>query len=219
MKLSWPLLLSGAAVVIYMKIDQVMIKTMLTASDVGLYGVAARISEAVYFIPGIIAGSLFPAIIAARGEDYYQQRLQNLYDLVIWIAILIAVPVTVLAPNIVSILFGDAYEESAQVLMLHVWASLFVFFGVARGRWIVNEGLQRAALLFTLAGAVANVLLNLLLIPVLGILGAAIATVLSVAVATVGAPMFIGTTRTSVVMFCRSLNLPRVLREGRAYIA
>jgi O-antigen/teichoic acid export membrane protein len=215
---SWPLMLSGAAVTVYMKIDQVMIKAMLSTADVGLYGIAVRISETVYFIPGVVAGSLFPAIIAARGSESYQKKLQNLYDLLVWMAVLIAIPTTILAPYIVIVLFGEAYAASAEVLMLHIWAAIFVFFGLARGKWIVNEGLQRYVLFFTIAGAVINVLLNYLLIPLQGISGAAMATLFGVAVAAVGAPLLLTRTRISSIMFLRSFNLWRVIREGKSYL-
>jgi PST family polysaccharide transporter len=83
LKDSWPLILSGFAIMVYMKIDQIMIGEMLGEKAVGQYAAAARISEAWYFIPMVISGSLFPAIIKAKeqSEKLYYERLQKLYDL------------------------------------------------------------------------------------------------------------------------------------------
>lgn len=217
-RIAWPLMLSGAAINIYMKIDQVMIKAMLTTADVGHYGVAVRISESIYFIPGIITASLFPAIVNATGTDAYQRRLQNLYDLVIWLAIIIAIPTALLSPLVISVLFGEAYHPASSVLALHIWAAVFVFFGLARGKWLVNEGLSQLVLLFTVAGAVANILMNYLLIPRLGIDGAAIATIISVAATTVLVPLLFTRTRPSVWMFVKSLHLTRAIRETLTYL-
>ncbi len=92
LKDSWPLILSGIVISIYMKIDQVMIKEMLDSEAVGQYAAAVRLSEAWYFIPMVIASSLFPAIINAKkqSEELYYARLQKLYDLMVWMAIAIA---------------------------------------------------------------------------------------------------------------------------------
>ena len=93
---SWPLILSGMVISIYMKIDQVMIKEMLGAEQVGLYAAAVRLSEVWYFIPIVVTSSLFPAIINAKkvSEELYYQRLQKLYSLMIWMALAIALPMT-----------------------------------------------------------------------------------------------------------------------------
>lgn len=77
LKDSWPLILSGIVISIYMKIDQVMIKEMLNAEAVGQYAAAVRLSEAWYFIPMVIIPSLFPAIINAKkiSEELYYTRI------------------------------------------------------------------------------------------------------------------------------------------------
>ena len=93
---SWPLILSGVMISIYMKIDQVMIKNMLDNKAVGNYAAAVRISEAWYFIPVVVTGSLFPAIINAKkkSQELYCSRLQGLYDLMTCSALGIAIVFT-----------------------------------------------------------------------------------------------------------------------------
>ncbi len=120
LKDSWPLILSGIVVSIYMKIDQVMIKEMLGNREVGQYAVAVRLSELWYFIPMVISSSLFPAIVNAKkiSEELYYKRLQKLYDLMVWIAISIAIPMTFLSDWIVNLLYGVQYSESADVLKI-----------------------------------------------------------------------------------------------------
>jgi len=176
---SWPLILSGIVISIYMKIDQVMIKEMLDSEAVGQYAAAVRLSEAWYFIPMVIASSLFPAIINAKkvSEELYYARLQKLYDLMVWMAIAIALPMTFMSDWIVELLYGGQYNEAGSVLMIHVWAGVFVFLGVASGKWFMVENLQMLSLWRTFSGMIINIVLNLLLIPKLGINGAAIATI------------------------------------------
>ena len=92
LKDSWPLILSGMVITIYMKIDQIMIQSMLGNAEVGQYAAAVRLSEAWYFIPMLISASLFPAILNAKkvSEELYYARLQKLYNFMIWFSIIIA---------------------------------------------------------------------------------------------------------------------------------
>lgn len=177
---SWPLILSGMAISIYMRIDQVMIMEMLDAEQVGFYAAAVGLSEAWYFVPMAITASVFPAIINAKkqSEELYYQRLQKLYGLMVWLAVAIALPTTFLAPWVIRVLYGDAFLPAAGVLSIHIWAGVFVFLGVACSQWFIVENYIKKNLYRTSIGMISNVVLNLILIPLYGIYGAAIATLL-----------------------------------------
>lgn len=181
LKDAWPLILSGISVAVYMKIDQVMLKNMMDSNAVGNYAVAVKISELWYFIPMAITSSVFPSIIQSKKEslEKYYSRLQYLYDIMAGMALVIAIPMTFLSSYIIIFLFGAEFESAGGVLAVHIWAGLFVFLGVARSRWIINENYQWYGMVFTLAGAAANILLNIWLIPLMGIMGASWATVIS----------------------------------------
>ena len=178
---SWPLILSGMVISIYMKIDQVMIKEMLGAEQVGHYAAAVRLSEAWYFVPMTLTSSVFPAIINAKkqSEELYYQRLQKLYDLMVWLAVAIALPTTFLAPWVIRVLYGEAFLPAAGVLSIHIWAGVFVFLGVAVGKWFLSENLQFIAMICATIGAMINVLLNFILGEKYGIVGYAYATLIS----------------------------------------
>jgi O-antigen/teichoic acid export membrane protein len=180
LKDSWPLILSGMVISIYMKIDQVMIKEMLGAQQVGHYAAAVRLSGAWYFIPMAVTSSIFPAIINAKkqSEELYYHRLQKLYDLMVWLAIAIALPTTFLAPWVIGVLYGEAFSPAAGVLSIHIWAGIFVFLGVASGKWFLTENYIKKNLYRTAIGMIVNIILNLILIPLKGIYGAAMATLL-----------------------------------------
>jgi O-antigen/teichoic acid export membrane protein len=181
LKDSWPLIFSSIVVMIYMRIDQIMIKEMLGEYEVGIYSAAVRLSEAFYFIPMLITASLFPAILNAKNqsEELYKQRLQRLYTFMVWIAIVIALALTFSAEVLIALLFGNAYQAAAEVLVVHAWAAVFVFLGVAFSKHLVAENLTKIMFQRTLLGAVANILLNLWLIPLHGLIGAAMATLLA----------------------------------------
>jgi O-antigen/teichoic acid export membrane protein len=209
LKCSWPLVLSGVCVSIYMKIDQVMIKEILDTKAVGNYAVAVRLSEAWYFVPIAITGSLFPAIIKAKkiSTQLYHDRLQMLYDLIVWLAIAIAIPITFFAGDIVNILFGVGYSKAGTALSIHIWAGIFVFLGVASSKWLLTEDLQKFCFYRTFIGAIVNIALNLLLIPRYELAGAATATILSYMVAVFGV-MVTSKTRIGFRMLLKSFILP-----------
>ena len=138
LKNSWPLILQGVAVMLYMRIDQIMIKEMLGEREVGLYSAAVRLSEAWYFVPAIITTSLFPAIVNAKktSKDLYHARLQRLYTTLVWLAIAIAALMTFLSDWLITLLYGEAYKDAGRVLIIHIWAGVFVSIGVASGSWL-----------------------------------------------------------------------------------
>jgi O-antigen/teichoic acid export membrane protein len=210
---SWPLILSGLAVMIYMRIDQIMLGQMLGDEAVGVYSAAVWISEVWYFVPVAIISSVLPAIISARNNDsmQYIARLQKLYDVMFLVAISVAVPMSFLSGPVVTLLFGEAYAGAGSVLSIHIWSGVFVFLGMASSQWLILEGRQKAILQRTLLGAVINVFANFLLIPSYGAVGAAYATVLSyfIAVFSVGLR---AETRLAYVMMARSMILTNFFR-------
>jgi PST family polysaccharide transporter len=178
---SWPLMLSGLAVMVYMRIDQIMLGQMLGDEAVGIFSAAVRVSEVWYFVPIAIVASAFPSIFEAKqqSESLYYGRLQKLYDLMTLLALGVALSLTLISDWLVTLLYGNGYRGAGSVLALHAWSGLFVFLGVASSRWYLSENLQKLAFARTLAGAFINILANVFLIPEYGVQGAAVGTLLS----------------------------------------
>lgn len=185
MKESLPLVFSGFAILIFMKIDQVMLGQMVGNSEVGIYSAAVRVSEIWYFIPGAIVSSVAPSIytVKEKSESLYYQRIGQLLSLMTCISLAIALPMSFLSDKIIMVMFGSGYAEAGAILAVHIWTSLFVFMGLATSPWFIAEGLNHVSLGKTLFGAILNIILNLLLIPKYAGLGAAIATIISQAAA------------------------------------
>jgi PST family polysaccharide transporter len=182
LKESWPLILSGLAVIVYVKIDQIMLGQMLGDKAVGLYSAATRISEVWYFIPTTIVASVAPAIYAAKkeaSEATYYRQIEKLFRLLSLSSITIAVPMSFLSTTIITMLFGNSYAPAGPILAIHIWSALFIFIGVAASPWFIAEGLTQLSFQKNLFGAMTNVLLNLILIPIYDGVGASIATVIS----------------------------------------
>jgi len=212
---SWPLILSGLAIMVYMRIDQIMLGQMLGDASVGIYTAAVRISEVWYFIPMIITASIFPLIIEAKRKSrtLYYKRMQELFDVMVVLALAVAIPMTFLSDWVVTLLFGNAFIQAGSVLSIHIWSGIFVFLWVANGKWFLIEGLQKYAFYRNLSGAVLNVGLNIILIPKFGVIGAAWATVASLACASVFFNLFSSKTRPVFFMQCKSFFIISSIRR------
>lgn len=186
LKHAWPLAFSAILVTLYMKIDLLMIDAYMNSSALGIYSTVVNLSESWYFIPVATVSALFPAIMNAKKDDpqRYQKRLQNLYDLMSFISVAIALVMTVAAPFLYKILYKPEYAEGAGILSIHIWAGVFVFLGSASGQYLIAEGYLKLSLVRTALGATINILLNLWWIPLYGIKGAAYATLIAYAGAT-----------------------------------
>ena len=209
MRDAWPLIFAGMVVSVYMKIDQVMLKEMLDAKAVGVYAAAVKLCEAWYFVPGVAAASLFPAVIEARkkSETLYDERVQNLYDLMVWASVAVALPTTLLADWVILILYGTDFQEAADVLRIYIWAGVFVTLGIASSKWLVVENLQRYLFYRTALGALLNVGCNLWLIPIYGIKGAAFATLVAQGTAGFLSLSFFKKTRHNFLLAAKSLSI------------
>lgn len=182
---SWPLILSDLAIMIYLRIGQVMLGNMANKEALGLYSAATRLSELWYFIPMAISSSVFPAIIRSRetqSQKNYHGRMQVFYDVMSLTAYAIVIPLVLLGPTLVNILFGVEYAEAGLILRVHAWSFLFVSLGVARSRWLIGENMIRFDMFATILGAIVNIAMNYFLIPRYGGMGTAWAALISYAV-------------------------------------
>ncbi|WP_222535489.1 flippase [Pedobacter polysacchareus] len=208
LKHSWPMAFSAILISIYMKIDTLMIQGYLGSAQQGIYATVAQFSEAWYFIPVAIVTAVFPAIMNAKRDDpeRYQRRMQNMYDLMVWISLSIALFMTFASPLIYRILYTPDYWPAAHVLSVHIWAGVFTFLGTASGQFLIAEGYTKLSMLRTGAGAIINIVLNILWIPEYGIMGAAVATLIAYASSNFMI-LFIPKTRQQGIMMLKSLFL------------
>lgn len=178
LKDSWPLILSGIVSMIYLRIDQVMLGEMVGNEEVGIYSAAVRLAEAWYFIPMAIFSSVFPGVVESWSisETLFYERLQKLYNLMALMAYVIAVPVTFTAGWVIKILFGVAYSGAGLMLAVLIWAGLFVNLGVARSSFLTTMNWTGVHFITVFLGCLINVILNYLLIPPYGGMGAVIAS-------------------------------------------
>ncbi len=207
---SWPLILSGLMITLYMKIDQVMLGIMMNSkSEVGVYSAATQVASMWYFVPMAIIVSFKPVIMKKKTENEasYLSTIQLLYTIIIWISICFGTIIIFSSNFIINILFGSEYLEAANILSISVWAGTFAMIGTASSIWLVCESLHKYNLVFVFSGAIANVILNLIMIPILGGYGAAIATLSSQILTNVVTPIFFKKIRVNMILIYKAFTL------------
>jgi O-antigen/teichoic acid export membrane protein len=214
---AWPLALTGVLTSIYINVDRVLIKQLLGNASAGKYAVVVNISTALYFVPIAFGQSLFPSLVEARRDTkLYHQRLQQAFDSLLWLAIAIALPVSVMAEPLMRVLYGAPYAGSGAALAIVIWSAVVTFLGLVTSYWLVAENLQRIYPVRILASLCTCVVLNLVLVPRWGIRGAAVATVASQFMSSTIVYAFSKRTRIMVVMQLNALAWPFRLLTRRS---
>lgn len=185
---SWYYMVSHLMVMSFSQADRIMIKMMIDDAAVGFYSSAVMCANATNFIFFALIDSARPIILEAKRHDQrtYEERIALLYSVIIYLSLIQSVVMTLFAKPIVHILYGAAYEPSISVLRVLVWYTAFSYIGSARNVWILAEGKHKQLWKINLCGALINILLNGLLIPVYGMTGAAVASLVTQAMTNVG---------------------------------
>ena len=204
---SWPLAISMLLITIHQNIDKLMIEDMMAMSDVGLYSVSVTLSTFWLFLPTIVGNTLMPYFVKLRdsNRDQYHKMLMGLTSLLFYFSLLIAFFMSTFSFEIINILFGASYVDSAGALAWSVWGTVILSMGVPWSIWMISENLQIYRMYSQLINVIFNISLNLILIPKYGIVGASIATVLTFALGTLGLGMIFPRIRPATLMIWKSV--------------
>jgi PST family polysaccharide transporter len=215
---SWPMMISAIGLVLYLKIDQVMLGSIADSAQVGLYSAGVKLSEVWYALPMMLMSTLFPAIVRAHetSVEFFEARVTALLELFNGLSICIALVVSLMSGWLVTTLFGSAYDAAGAILSLHVWAAVFVFMGTLTGKWYYLQGIQRWNIFRNFLGAGVNIALNVWAIPIWGAKGAALATLISYMVANFLVDAFVPKARPLFAQKVRSFfSWPRLLWQPK----
>jgi O-antigen/teichoic acid export membrane protein len=212
LKDSWPLIFSCVVIMIYLRIDQVMLREMVGSEEVGIYSVAVRMAEVWFFIPSAIYWSVLPSLVEAKAvsDALFFERLQKYYNLMALMAYAVAVPTMLLAKWLVPMLFGAVYAKAGVMLAVLIWANVFTYLEIARSAFFNVMNWNKIYFVTLGLGAVMNVVLNLILIPRYGGLGAAIASCISYWFATHGACFLYKPLHKTGFMLTKAMFYPKI---------
>lgn len=174
-------IISSLMTTLFAQTGNVMLKLMIDNSATGIYSAAVTCASMTSFVFVAIIDSFRPEIFAAKNqsEELFEKRLKELYSVIIYFSLLQCIAITLLAPLIIKIMYGDGFVDAVPVLRIAVWFTTFSYIGTVRDVWILSEGQQKYLLLINALGASVNIILNLLLIRCVGTAGAAISSVIT----------------------------------------
>lgn len=181
LKESFPLMLTSAAVIIYQRIDQVMIGQMIDKTAVGYFSVASRFVEVLIYIPMMLAQTITPILVSNRekSEVDYIRKGQQFMNFSLWCSLLASILTSLFAYWIVLFTFGTAYLPAVTVLQILAFKAASVALSNTAGAMLVTEGIQRYAILRDGFGCIVCVILNYILLPRYGIIAAAFVAIAS----------------------------------------
>ena len=203
LKKSYHYILSGMMVAIYSQTDKLMLKQMLDETAVGYYATATAICAMWTFVLAAIIDSVYPTIMRLYQDNYiqYEKKNRQLYCIIFYISIIVSIVFVLLGDWAIELLYGKAYIPAGTPLKIITWYTAFSYLGVARNAWIVCEGQQKYLKYIYISAAVINVILNFVLIPIWGVNGAAVASVIAQLLTSIILPFFFkGIRRNSILM-------------------
>ncbi len=167
LKESWPIGLSVIVTFIYFKADTLLLKSLSTDRAVGIYGAAYKVLENITFFPGMIMGLMMPmfSFYVFKDVQKFKEILNENLKLFVILVVPLAIITLFFADQIIQIVAGQGFEESATVLRIVIFSLVFIFFGMMFGNVLVAAKLQKEQLLALSLVALFNVVANLIFIP------------------------------------------------------
>lgn len=176
---SLPLFLSSFFMLIYLRIDQIMISKWLGDEALGNYSVAVRITEIFNFVPNYLAVSLLPVFT----KTLHDRNREEVYEFAFRFLNMFVFPVilffSLFSREIIDLLFHGQFLVASGALQVLIWSQFAVFAGCIYFTILLANGLQKYNLLLFMVQAAANLLLNWYFIGRMSIVGASWACVIS----------------------------------------
>ncbi len=203
-------ILPGLMVAVYGQTDKMMLKQMISDAEIGYYATASTICGMWCFVLSAVIDSVYPSIMQSNrnGDEKEFERLNRiLYAIVFYASAFVSLLFTVLAEPVVRILYGEAYLPAVTPLRIITWYTAFSYLGVARNAWIVGKNKQKYLIWIYLSAALSNIVLNLLLIPVWGASGAALASLATQFITVLVVPFLIKPLRKNSILMLEAILL------------
>lgn len=214
-------IVSGMMVTIFSQTDRLMIKNMIDDEATGYYSAAVTCAGMAGFVFAAIIDSMRPVILENKkiSVESYERNVSRLFSIVFYMSLFQCVAMTLLAKPIVWILYGKDYFASIDVLRLGVWYVTYSYIGQVRNIWILAEEKQKYLWRINLAGAGLNVLLNAMMIPMWGIAGAALASLVTQFFTNFVLGFFLKSIRKCNYLMLRGMNPRFVYMEAKNIVS
>jgi PST family polysaccharide transporter len=205
LKESFPLFLSSVIVIIYLKIDIILLRHFTVLGEVGYYAAAARISEMLYAAPVALSTVFFPIVMREinQKEETKINRIR-FYAIVFYLCLFLSISCSLFSPHIIKIIYGSAFYEASQIFSLHCISIMFIGFLTSSSKELIAKNKYKLIFYRDLSGLFSNLVLNIILIPAYGALGAAVSTLISYFIASVLSNLFFSETKQVLILMLKS---------------
>ena len=174
-------ILTNIMVVSFTATDKIMLRTLASPEEGGLYSAAFSVTAVSSFVFSAIITSARPGILKAAVEKdpSFEKKMTVLFSIVIWLSIAQNIFFSFFARTIIDIMCGEDYVDAVPVLRVVCWYTTFSYLGSARNVWILGSENQKELWKVNLIGACVGLTLDYLLISQFGMMGAAVAAVVT----------------------------------------
>lgn len=190
----FPFGVKGAATEFTRRFDTVFMSIVLTHEAVGWYNVPLNMLMTMMVMAQSLALSIYPTMVREydSGRGSIQGTVQRSLRYLLLVSLPIAIGGMLLADQLVPLLYGEEFRPSIQILQIVVWTLPLLFFAEMLGR--INNTLhqENQAAKISIVNAVINIVLNIILIPRFGIIGAAISMVTTRCISNIFSIMIVG---------------------------
>lgn len=210
-------IVSSLMVTIFAQTDKIMLTLMLDETVTGYYSAAVTCAGITAFVFAAIIDSARPAIFESQkvNKEAFEKNVSRLYCVITYLSLAQSLFMTVFAKLIITVLYGSEYYPAIPGLQLIVWYTTFSYFGSVRNIWILAEGKQKYLWIINLSGALTNVVLNAILIPLWGLMGAAGASLVTQFFTNVVVGYIIGPIRRNNLLVVKGLNFVELIKEWK----
>ena len=181
LKSSWPMVLSAVAAMLYLRIDQIMIQNMIGSYELGLYMASSKLLEMWIMLVYVISISLLPVLAKKRSGcmKQYEVLVINIFRGFVFSGFLFMVFILIFGDEVIELTFGVEYKNALVALLILSLGAPLIALRVITVRYLTIEGLEKKVATRTIIALIISIALNYLLIPIFGISGAAMSTVLA----------------------------------------
>lgn len=213
---SWPFMMADLTTIIYSQIDKMMLGKMLNQTMVGYYSITLTIATLWSLISSALMKSIIPVLyeISKLDKSLYVRRLRQSYFVIFWLNVLYSLFITIFAKWVIILLYGEAFLPAQSALIIVVWYYGIASMGTLTQSYLANEGKNKYVNIFCSIGLVVNILLNYTLIPILGINGAAMATLITHITVQILAPLAFHNTREVGILIVEAATLQKVINKN-----
>ena len=177
-----PFAVAGIAVKIYSYVDSLMLEIYQGKLEVGYYAIAYKLTYAMQFIPLTFTAALYPALSASFAKNDTVELRKTFLGAMRIMAVTgfpIVAGLSALAPNLITMIYGDKYLNSIPVMQILPWVLLPIFLDFPIGALLNGSNRAHLKTITMVSTMFLNFGLNFILIPRYGSVGAGIAGVVS----------------------------------------